>query len=74
MSCPHQKECRLPLAIRCVFALVHWQVRYCETDDGFAHCARLVAADQGREVPDGMLPSGQILGAALPPSFEGALS
>lgn len=62
MACPHRNECRLPEGLPSPFALRLWQDRYCEGD--FSECARLRAAEQGRPVPDGMLPSGHVLAAA----------
>lgn len=63
MPCPCQDKCRLPHALKSAFLLVYWQRRYCETE-AFPECARLLAADQGRPVPDGMLPSGHVLALA----------
>jgi hypothetical protein len=62
MPCSRQDVCGLARSIPSHVALLLWQRAYCETEGGFETCRRYELAQLGEPVPEGMLPSGFVLG------------
>lgn len=60
-ACPHTATCALfPLFSRPGFLRV-WQIHYCEAD--YRRCERFKLTQEGKAVPQTMLPNGQSLTA-----------
>ncbi len=58
-ECPHKKNCPMFSLFRLAGALRTWQIRYCDAD--FEGCARFRLSQQGRPVPQNLMPNGATL-------------
>lgn len=74
MSCKLVARCRLHQHLVLASTIHFWKAQWCERE--WAQCVRLRRHDQGLEVPDTMLPSGEMLKArrAHVPAWVEALS
>lgn len=59
LPCPHANGCEMFNLLREAGTLKTWQIRYCAGD--YRSCARHQLAREGKPVPQGLLPSGQLL-------------
>lgn len=73
MVCKLVSCCRLHRHFVLESTIHFWRAQYCERDFGL--CVRLQRHEQGQEVPDAMLPSGEMLKVrrAHVPSWVAAL-
>lgn len=59
MSCKLVEHCRLHRHFVLESTVHFWRAQYCERE--WAQCVRLSRHEQGLDVPDAMLPSGEML-------------
>ena len=62
MPCSRLEVCGLTRCIPSQVALLIWQRTWCEEEDRFERCRRYQLAESGQPIPEGMLPSGFVLG------------